>query len=184
MTPIWGFQRAFGRSLGLLCTTPILIVTAYATLGDQETHTENLEPREDRIVSLVEAWFTSLPEVAAGADDLEAFVVASPFEVSLVEGDLADIGEFRAWVTELRGAHPQVEYQIRDIRVGLLENGSRHARFEVDRRGVDDEGAMHLTRRRMTWHLRDPGSGPLVLEGVEEERLILFPGTGPQIVCF
>ena len=47
----------------------------------------------------------------------------------------------------------------------------RRARFEVDRRGIDDGGALHLSRRRLTWRFHDPGSGKLVLVGVEEERL-------------
>jgi hypothetical protein len=179
-----GFRRAFGRSLRLLCSAVILTTSQSLMLGTQEAHAEALEPAAQRIVSLVEGWFASLPEVPTGSDDLDAFVVTSPFDVSLLEGDLRDPGDFRAWVEELRSPHPRVAYELRDLRVDLVENGFGRARFEVGRRATNDEGDLHLSRRRLTWRFRDRGNGPLVLVGFEEERLILFPGTGPQIVCY
>jgi hypothetical protein len=56
--------------------------------------------------------------------------------------------------------------------------------FRLDRGAIDREGTRHVARYQQAWTLRDrPGDEPVVL-AIDTHRLLVFPGTGPQIVCY
>lgn len=108
----------------------------------------------------------------------------SSFEFSLTGGSVSGAEEPQAWVSELRSAYPHVEYQLDALRTESLDGGTYRAQFELNRRAIDEDGVPHVARRMQTWTIRDvPGARPAVLS-IDEERLLSFPGTGPQIVCY
>jgi hypothetical protein len=100
------------------------------------------------------------------------------------EGERRIESTVRGWLADLREAHPGVEYRIGAVRIDSAGKGLFRARFELDRRALDEVGVPHIARREHTWLVRDfPGQQPLLLR-IDERQLLPFPGTGPRIVCY
>ena len=92
--------------------------------------------------------------------------------------------DFSDWLLALRSPHPVVEYRLDKLRIDSYEDDLVRVRFEFERHAIDAAGLPHLTRREQTWLVRNPsGEVPVVLR-IDEQRLLAFPGTGPQIVCY
>ncbi|MBW2288624.1 MAG: hypothetical protein JRG90_12460 [Deltaproteobacteria bacterium] len=139
---------------------------------------------EARVASMVEQWFASLEAQPSEGWAVETFLAESPLAFSLTEaGDLGP-DELAGWLFALRSSHPKVEYRLDKVRLDSPEEDLVRVRFEFDRHAIDAAGLPHLARREQTWLIRDlPGEVPVVLR-IEEQRLLAFPGTGPQIVCY
>jgi hypothetical protein len=137
-----------------------------------------------RIASLIREWFFLLEGLRPEPDALDGFVVESPLVLSLTEGEDPGPDGLRAWVSDLRSPFPQVEFRLDALHTHALGDDLYRAHFELDRRAVDGEGAPHVARAELTWLIRDPPSGPPEVLRIEERRLLSFPGTGPQVVCF
>lgn len=77
-----------------------------------------------------------------------------------------------------------VEYRVGPIRVDAVGEGMYEARFEFDRLARDEAGIPHIARRRQTWLVRDGSHGTAEIVHVDDQKVLAFPGTGPQIVCY
>jgi len=132
---------------------------------------------------MVHDWFVLLEGQTLESSTLDDFLARPDFEFSLAEGTVRSPSEFRAWLSKLRSTYPQIEYRVDAIRVDSVGEGLYQARFEFDRRALDEAGAPHIARRKHIWLVRDfPGEAPVILK-IDERPLLPFPGTGPQIIC-
>ena len=85
---------------------------------------------------------------------------------------------------QLDATDAEVEYQVGPIRIDPAGEGLYEARFEFDRLATDEAGIPHIARREQAWLVRDHSDGTLEKLRVDERKLLAFPGTGPQIVCY
>ena len=85
---------------------------------------------------------------------------------------------------QLDATDPEVEYLVGPIRVDPAGEDLYEARFEFDRRTTDDAGIPHIARREQTWLVRELSDGTAEILQVDELKLLAYPGTGPQIVCY
>jgi hypothetical protein len=137
-----------------------------------------------RVTSLISQWFVLLQAQSSDSWAVETFLAESPLVFSLMEAGDPGPGDFADWLSALRSPHPEVAYRLDKLRLDSLEDDLVRVRFEFERHAIDAAGLPHLTRREQTWLVRDlPGEVPVVLR-IEEQRLLAFPGTGPQIVCY
>jgi hypothetical protein len=137
-----------------------------------------------RVESRVRAWYSVLGEQRVESCALEQVLGRSQLEFSLSEDGTPKPAGLAAWVSELRSSHPQVEYQLTNVRTQAVGDDTYRLRLSVDRRALDAAGVPHVARREQTWLIRDrSGAPPLVLR-IDDERRLVFPGTGPQIVCY
>jgi hypothetical protein len=137
-----------------------------------------------RVSERIAKWFGWLAAQPSEGWRVESLMVESPLEFSLTQaGDLGP-DEFGGWLVGLRSLHPKVEFRLGRLRFDPVDDDLLRVRFELDRHAVDAAGLPHLARSEQTWLIRElPGEAPVVLR-IEEQRLLAFPGTGPQIVCY
>jgi hypothetical protein len=133
---------------------------------------------------LLRQWFSALEARRAAEPDFDAFLREAPLVLSRTDTRHPGPGGITDWLSELRSSLPEVAYGIDEIRVDPAGENLVRAKLTLDRRGVDAAGQQHVARLRQTWLiLEHPGSAPVVVR-IDEERLLAFPGTGPQIVCY
>jgi hypothetical protein len=168
-----------------------LLAVAYATvwLGFAVVYPVSAEApgsdnRSDHIPQLIESWFSLLEKQPPDSSAMDHFAGASPLAFPLYDGVDPGAGEFTAWIADLRTHHRNVEYRLSEIRTEVAGDGLYRAQFEVDRRSVDGDEMPHVARRRYTWLIREQGYLEPAVVRIEEERVLHFPGTGPQIVCY
>lgn len=139
---------------------------------------------EARIEALIHSWFAVLEDSTAEANTLSRLLAEPPFELVLNGAVLHDRPALLAWVSDLRASYPQIEYHLDPIRIREEPQDLYRVVFEFDRRALDNEGLSHVARRRHTWIVQgDPHETPVILR-IEEQPLLFFSGTGPQIVCY
>ncbi len=139
---------------------------------------------ELRVTSLISHWFGALQAQPSEGWAVETFLAESPLVFSLMEAGDPGPDDFSDWLLALRSPHPVVEYRLDKLRIDSYEDDLVRVRFEFERHAIDAAGLPHLTRREQTWLVRNPsGEVPVVLR-IDEQRLLAFPGTGPQIVCY
>ncbi len=138
----------------------------------------------EHLALLVQGFFARLEGRNADAGGIDRLLAEYPLAFSLAEdGDPSPDG-LRSWMLELRSPHPEVEYQLGEIRIDAVDAASYRVHFQLDRHAVDRQGIPHVARSEHTWLIRSrPESRPAVLR-VDTKRLLAFPGTGPQIVCY
>jgi hypothetical protein len=152
--------------------------------GDATATSPAAAGEEARVTSLITQWFESLEAQSSEGWAVESFLAESPLAFSLMEAGDPGPDEFADWLFALRSPHPEVEFRLDKLRLDSLEGDLLRVRFEFDRHATDAAGLPHLARREQTWLVRDlPGEAPVVLR-IEEQRMLAFPGTGPQIVCY
>ena len=138
---------------------------------------------ERRIESMVEEWFDLLAKSGTPPRPLEALLLGPPFRLSLAEAEVRSRDELRTWREELHATHSRIEYRFDPVLVRPAGADLYRVSFELDRRAVDAAGTPHVARSEQSWLVRDTPRG-LVVETIDERRLLPFPGTGPQIVCY
>lgn len=133
---------------------------------------------------MVRSWYTLIESQQVGSCTLDDLLDQSPFEFSSAEGSWPGPEGLSAWVSELRSDHPQVEYRLTNMSTTAVDQGTYRIRFGLDRRALDSDGVPHVARREQAWLIRfRSGALPLVLR-IDDESQLVFPGTGPQIVCY
>ena len=78
----------------------------------------------------------------------------------------------------------RVEVRLGPIRIDAAGEGLSAARFEFERLYSDEAGIPHIARREQTWLVRELADGAAEVLQVDEQKLLAYPGTGPQIVCY
>ncbi len=84
----------------------------------------------------------------------------------------------------LASTDPEAQYRVGPIRVDAAGEDLYQARFEFDRLQTDEAAMPHIARREQTWLVRELADGTTEILQVDEQKVIAFPGTGPQIVCY
>jgi hypothetical protein len=175
MTP-WASQCK--RVLLIASLTLLLPACANPVTRASGAHDSNL-----RITSLVHSWFALLEGKTGEARDLADLVAQPSFAISSADGSTRNLAELRSWASSLRSTHLQLEFRIGPIRVDSVGDGLHRARFEFDRRALDETGIPHIARAEQIWLVRGlMGNAPAILR-IDERPLLVFPGTGPRIVC-
>jgi len=139
---------------------------------------------EARVEALVHSWFAVLEDSAVEANTLSSLLAEPPFELVLNGAVLHDRPALRAWVSELRATYPRIEYQLDPIRVQAEAQDLYRVHFEFNRRALDDAGLSHVARREHTWIVRSESNAKPVILRIEEQPLLFYSGTGPQVVCY
>ena len=139
---------------------------------------------EARIESMVGEWFDLLAEQGSAPRPLEVLLAGPPYRLSLAEAEVRSRDELRAWRQGLHATHSRIEYRFDPVRVRPAGGDLYRVHFELDRRAVDAAGTPHVARSEQTWLVRNAPGGALRIQTIDERRLLPFPGTGPQIVCY
>jgi hypothetical protein len=139
---------------------------------------------EQRIETLIHSWFAQLEDPTIDSSALAGLLADSHFELRSAEQTLRSPSELRDWISRLRTADSQVEFEIDSIRIESVLQDQYHARFEFNRRSLDESGLSHVARREHAWTIRTPADATPILLEIEEHPLLPYPGTGPQIVCY
>jgi hypothetical protein len=137
-----------------------------------------------RIKTLIYSWFVLLEDPTIDSNALAGLLAEPHFELLSADQTLRSPSELRAWVSRLRTTDPHVEYQIDSIHIESVRQDLYRARFEFDRRIVDDAGLAHVARREHTWTVRAISNATPILLEIQERPLLPYPGTGPEIVCY
>ena len=138
-----------------------------------------------RITHSLEQWFTSLARRSLATQPAaEASLDFALLPTSRIAPD-----EWSRWLADMRPSHPQAQYRIAELRISPAEPPSPKSdeyetRFALERDTVDDAGVAHIARWQQHWRIRLPAAGPPIVLSIHEEPRLIFPGTGPQIVCF
>ena len=170
----------------LVLLGPVLPSSALNTIviPDSALPASTAHAAKQRIASLVHDWFAALEGGTLESQALDGFMAAPPFELSLIGATVRSLSELDAWHSNLRSTHLQLEYRIDSIVVEPVGEDIHRARFEFERRAVDDGAIPHIARSEHSWLVRVvPGEAPVILR-IDERPLLAFPGTGPQIVCY
>lgn len=139
---------------------------------------------EQHIASLVHDWFDALEAGSVESRTLGRFMAEPSFDLSLIGGSVRNLSELDTWCAHLHSTHYELAYQIGLVDVETVGQDLHRARFQLDRRSVDDHGVPHIARREHAWLVRVvPGEAPVILR-IDERPLLAFSGTGPQIVCY
>jgi hypothetical protein len=137
-----------------------------------------------RVEALVHSWFAVLEDSAVEANTLSSLLAEPPFELVLNGTVLHDRPALLAWVSDLRATYPQIEYQLDSIRVQAEAQDLYRVHFEFNRRALDDAGLSHVARRKHTWIVQTESNAKPVILRIEEQPLLFYSGTGPQVVCY
>jgi hypothetical protein len=169
----------------------ILAVLGPALLGCTESVSPDSVPlasahsrAELRIASMVRDWFAALEVGAFEPRSLDDFPADLSFEFTGAEGSVLSRSEFRARLSDLRSTYAQIEHRVDEIRVEPAGEGLYRARFEFERRALDEAGTPHIARREHTWLVQDEPDEPMLILRIDERPMLPFPGTGPRIVCY
>jgi hypothetical protein len=138
----------------------------------------------DPIASLIHGWFSLLEQRPPHPFAIDPAASTPSLTFRLSDGGHPGPDEFEDWVADLRTQDPEVEYRLSAMRTKVMGDGLYRARFEFDRHSVDADGKRHVARRGHSWLIeQQAGLDPVVVR-IEEQRLLFFSGTGPQIVCY
>lgn len=136
-----------------------------------------------RIEALIRDWFVLLEAHAHGAQASARLLAGPPLALEPAERGSLRSDALQAWLDELRSPHLQVEFRVTRMRVDATADGLHRARFEVERRALDEDGIVHVASWRQVWRVgRADGPIPRVLQ-IDERSLLVFPGTGTRIIC-
>jgi len=174
------------RRASLAGTLVLLVLTGRAVAGDAPRVDGDGDlpapPIEAEVASPLSASYET-PAKTNSVDELVALLHTPELAFEPEKADESAEG-MKRWIRELRSGLPQVRFSVSKFHVDEAPAGALHAHFEVDREGLDDDGNRHVMRREQSWRIRQPAEGPLLVLAIEETPALVFPGSGPQIVCY
>jgi hypothetical protein len=141
-------------------------------------------PSQDHVESTLRNWYESLAEASTQRDAVTPLLRTHDLAFRPESGDERSEAAIESWIMELRSDLPQVAFALSKTHIDEGPDGSYRAHFELDRRGFDREGNEHVMRREQSWRFRQAAGGTLYVLAIEEKPLLVFPGSGPQIVCY
>ena len=104
---------------------------------------------------------------------LDRFIAEPSFELSLIGGSVRSLAELEAWRANLHSTHLELGYRIDSVDVQPVGEDVHRARFEFERRAVDDGGFPHIARREHTWLVRNvPGEAPVTINRLDQQRYL------------
>ena len=158
-------------------------VRAHTSPGSADDAVQSIDPKQ-RVETLIRDWFASLANPAIDPNQSSPFLFETSFEFQSIEEGVRNRSEFLASVSDLRASRPRTEYQLDSIKIESVEPDLYRARFQFNRRFLDEAGIPHVARREHIWMLRSESNAEPVILQIEERPLLFFPGTGPQVVCY
>jgi hypothetical protein len=139
---------------------------------------------EQRVEALIRDWFASLANPAVDLNQSSLFLSETPFEFRSIDGAVHSRNEFLASISNLHTSRVHTEYELDLIKIESVEPDLYRARFQFSRHSLDEAGIPHVARREHIWMVRvESNAAPVVLQ-VEELPVLIFPGTGPQVICY
>ena len=175
------------RALGLLAALVIGFAGsgALANAGSDSPRSEitSMDPQQ-RVEALIRSWFAALANPAIDSNQLENFLAKTPFEYRSIDQVFRDRDAFLASISNLRALHPHTEYQLGPIQIEFGEPDLYQARFEFSTRALDETGIAHVARREQVWTIRSRTNETPTILRIEDQPLLVYPGTGAQIVCY
>jgi hypothetical protein len=139
---------------------------------------------EQRVETLIRDWFASLENPAIDSNQLSIDLFETSFEFQSIDEGVRNRSEFLASISDLRASRPHTEYQLDSIKIESVEPDLYRARFQFNRRSLDEAGIPHVARREHIWMVRSESNATPVILQIDERPLLFFPGTGPQVVCY
>lgn len=180
--PIRGELRT--RAGNAWVAVPFLLVLAACSSTSGATP----QPADTRIEAALEGWFTALARSGAApfSDAASPVHFARTVDLDFVlrPDSALTPASFDDWLASLRTIHPRVSYRIAAITIEPMEQRALRVRFVLERDAIDVDALRHVARSEQTWRIELKPSGPLEVSAVSEVPKLVFPGTGPQIVCY
>jgi len=138
-----------------------------------------------KITHSLEQWFTALARQPLGTQP----TTSASLDFALLPTSPLAPDDLPRWLADIRPNHPQAQYRLAALNISPADQptpGSTDydTRFALERDTVDEAGLSHIARWQQHWRIRLPAEGPPIVVSIHEEPLLIFPGTGPQIVCF
>jgi hypothetical protein len=156
---------------------------ADASSGLADYAMESIDSKQ-RVESLIRDWFASLENPAIDSKQSSSFLSETSFEFRSKDEAVQSRAEYLASISDLRASRPHTEYQLDSIEIESVEPDLYRARFQFNRRFLDEAGIPHVARREHIWMIRSESNAAPVILQIEERPLLFFPGTGPQVVCY
>jgi hypothetical protein len=136
------------------------------------------------VEALIRDWFAALADPANDSSRLEGFLAKTSFEYFSPDETLRGRDAFLASLSTLRALHATTEYRLGSIQIEAVEPRLYRARFEFNTRALDEAGIAHVARREHIWMVRSGlNEAPKILR-IEDQPLLVYPGTGSQIICY
>ncbi len=154
------------------------------TNSDSADHAIQSIDSEQRVEALIRDWFASLANPAIDPNQSSLFLFETSFEFQSIDEGVRNRSEFLASISNFRESSPQTEYQLDSIKIESVEPDLYRARFQFNRRSLDEAGIPHVARREHIWMVRSESNATPVILQIDERPLLFFPGTGPQVVCY
>ena len=139
---------------------------------------------EQRVEALIRDWFASFANPTIDWNQSSRFLSEMSFEFRSIDGTVRSRSEFLASISNLHTSRVHTEYELDSIKIESVEPDLYRARFQFNRRSVDEAGIPHVARREHIWIVRSESNATPVVLQIEERPLLFFPGTGPQVVCY
>jgi len=143
---------------------------------------------EQQIAMALEGWLTALARDPAYGVGTVAGQAAGDGELAfeLAETSSIPASGLGGWIEALRPDHQNVEYRVAALSIATSKAAADEfdVRFALERRSTEASGLAHVARWQERWGVRLAEGSPAVVVSIHEERRLVFPGTGAQIVCF
>jgi hypothetical protein len=175
------------KALGLLAALVVGFAGPNAIAGSDSdsagTAIASMDPQQ-RVEGLIRAWFAALADPAIDSNQLGVFLADASFEYRSADEDPRGRDAFLASISTLRTRHANTEYQLGSTQIEPVEPDLYRARFEFSTRALDEAGIAHVARREHIWTVRSGSNQTPKILRIEDQPLLVYPGTGSQIVCY
>ena len=175
------------RALALLAAMVVGFTSsdALANAGTDtaESAITSMDPQQ-RVEALIRDWFAALADPAIDSNQLGIFLVEASFEYLSTDETRRGRNAFLASTSAHRALHANTEYRLNLIQIESAEPDLYRARFELSTSSLDEVGIAHVARREHTWMVQSRANQTPKILRIEDQPLLVYPGTGPQIVCY
>ena len=190
-------QRLRARTPCLWLVCMIALATGVSDAGTAEP-SDSTSPNA-QITEALEQWWTALARrpLAEQPGGQGHPVDAATLDFALTSASPLSPADLPSWLAAMRPNHPAIEYRLAAVSIAPSASRSKttptstptgstdyDTRFALERRSFDDTGLSHVARWQENWRIRLQPDAPPIVVSIEEEARLVFPGTGPQIICF
>ena len=150
---------------------------------DQSGASASPSKLERRIEEHAREWFSHTKSASQIPRELAEFLSLTGVELRLSDETIRGRKSLLDWAARRNREFSRVNLEIGPIEFIQEEQGKFRARFDVDRRGWDKTGLLHISRTHHVWRLRIDHRNALVLLEAEESLALPHLGTGTRILC-
>ena len=150
---------------------------------DQSGASASPSKLERRIEEHARQWFAHTKSASQIPRELAEFLSLTEVELRLSDETIRGRKSLLDRAARANREFSRVNLVIGPIEVIQEEHGKIRVRFDVDRRGRDITGLLHISRTHHFWRLRVGDRNALVLLEAEESLALPHLGTGTRILC-